>query len=98
MKQGEWQQNFRKRCVKQIRGKRVKGVVKMSNKKLKCHTDLKLNKELYITEGKEYIVVEETEDFYKVLGNKEYVHAFTKEIDAEGKSYKTWFDDLEVVS
>ena len=57
-------------------------------KKLYCHTSLRNE----VLEGASYDIVGETLDSYEIIDEKGYEHAFSKEPDEFGESYKTWFN------
>lgn len=62
-------------------------------KKLLCHTTLLGNFEDYILiEKREYDIISENADEYKIIDEKCHEHFFTKKPDDEGLSFVNWFD------
>ena len=57
-------------------------------KKLYCHTALRDE----VLKGVSYDVIAESLDCYEIINEQGYEHSFTKALDGEGLSYKTWFN------
>ena len=62
-------------------------------KKLYCHTSLKdMSGDYMVKVGETYTIVAETLSDYEIIDEQGFEHAFSKEPDDRGLSYKDWFE------